>query len=108
MKKRTREGLRLLLRGLSLLCEEEPVEEVPAPPPVEEIQVEEVPAPPPTEEEVLAVTSDDIIRIVKRKVEQNRTYREKIISILQSYGVAKLSALPTTEYERFLTEIGDL
>ena len=52
-----------------------------------------------------SVTVDDITKIIVRKVKQDRSNNEKIGSILKTYGVARVSELPTAKYEAFLTDI---
>ena len=54
------------------------------------------------------VTADDITKVIVRKIKQDRSNNEKIASILKSYGVAKVSDLPTGKYEAFLTDISQL
>lgn len=54
------------------------------------------------------VTVDDLTRIIVRKVKQDRSNNEKIGSILKTYGVARVSELPTAKYEAFLTDISQL
>lgn len=55
-----------------------------------------------------SVTVDDITKIIVRKVKQDRSNNEKIGSILKTYGVARVSELPTAKYEAFLTDISQL
>lgn len=59
----------------------------------------------PTEEPVSSVTADDITKIIVRKIKQNRGNNEKIGAILKTYGVAKVSELPVSKYEAFLTDV---
>jgi hypothetical protein len=59
-------------------------------------------------EQTQTVTVDDITKIIVRKVKQDRTNNEKIGSILKTYGVARVSELPTAKYEAFLTDISQL
>ena len=54
------------------------------------------------------VTQDDITRIIVRKIKQDRSNNEKIGAILKAYGVAKVSDLPVTKYEAFLTDISQI
>ena len=70
--------------------------------------VEEVQDPAPASDQTQTVTVDDITKIIVRKVKQDRTNNEKIGSILRTYGVARVSELPTAKYEAFLTDISQL
>lgn len=69
---------------------------------------EEVQDPAPASDQTQTVTVDDITKIIVRKVKQDRTNNEKIGSILRTYGVARVSELPTAKYEAFLTDISQL
>ena len=62
----------------------------------------------PASDQTQTVTVDDITKIIVRKVKQDRTNNEKIGSILKTYGVARVSELPTAKYEAFLTDISQL
>ena len=64
--------------------------------------------PAPASDQTQTVTVDDITKIIVRKVKQDRTNNEKIGSILRTYGVARVSELPTAKYEAFLTDISQL
>ena len=64
--------------------------------------------PAPASDQTQTVTVDDITKIIVRKVKQDRTNNEKIGSILKTYGVARVSELPTAKYEAFLTDISRL
>lgn len=64
--------------------------------------------PAPASDQTQTVTVDDITKIIVRKVKQDRTNNEKIGSILKTYGVARVSELPTAKYEAFLTDISQL
>ena len=68
----------------------------------------EVQDPVPASDQTQTVTVDDITKIIVRKVKQDRTNNEKIGSILKTYGVARVSELPTAKYEAFLTDISQL
>jgi len=70
--------------------------------------VEEVQDTTPAADQTQTVTVDDITKIIVRKVKQDRTNNEKIGSILKTYGVARVSELPTAKYEAFLTDISQL
>ena len=64
--------------------------------------------PAPASDQTQTVTVDDITKIIVRKVKQDRTNNEKIGSILKTYGVSRVSELPTAKYEAFLTDISQL
>ena len=68
----------------------------------------EVQDPAPASDQTQTVTVDDITKIIVHKVKQDRTNNEKIGSILKTYGVARVSELPTAKYEAFLTDISQL
>lgn len=51
------------------------------------------------------LTLDDITRIIVQKTKQNRANNEKIGQILKSYGIAKVSELPSSKYEAFVTDL---
>ena len=68
----------------------------------------EVRDPAPASDKTQTVTVDDITKIIVRKVKQDRTNNEKIGAILKTYGVARVSELPTAKYEAFLTDISQL
>ena len=68
----------------------------------------EVRDPAPASDQTQTVTVDDITKIIVRKVKQDRTNNEKIGAILNTYGVARVSELPTAKYEAFLTDISQL
>ena len=68
----------------------------------------EVQDPAPASDQTQTVTVDDITKIIVRKVKQDRSNNEKIGSILKTYGVARVSELPTAKYEAFLTDISQL
>lgn len=54
------------------------------------------------------VTEDDLTKIIVRKIKQNRSNNEKIGAILRTYGVSKVSELPVSKYEAFLTDVSQL
>ena len=56
-------------------------------------------------EQASTVTQDDITKIIVQKIKQNRSKNEKIGAILKTYGVAKVSDLPASKYEAFLTDL---
>ncbi len=51
------------------------------------------------------LVKDDIIRIIVRKIKQDRANNELIGAILKSYGVDRVSDLPEEKYEAFLTDL---
>ena len=55
-----------------------------------------------------SVTQDDITKIIVQKLKKDRTNNEKIGAILKTYGVTKVSELPTEKYEAFLTDLSQL
>ena len=55
-----------------------------------------------------AVTANAITKVIVRKLKQDRSNSEKIGSILRTYGVTKVSELPESKYEAFLTDISQL
>ncbi|MBR2135453.1 MAG: hypothetical protein IJ855_04445 [Bacteroidales bacterium] len=57
---------------------------------------------------VSTVTVDDITKIIVRKIEQNRSNNTKIGQILKAYGAAKVSELPASKYEAFLTDLASI
>ena len=76
------------------------VEAMKAEPEKEQIAPKDEPAP--------TVTQDDITKIIVQKLKKDRTNNEKIGAILKTYGVAKVSELPTEKYEAFLTDLSQL
>ena len=61
-----------------------------------------------TNKPVSTVTADDITKVIVRKIKQDRSNNEKIGSVLKTYGVTKVSELPASKYEAFLTDISQL
>ena len=55
-----------------------------------------------------SLTADDITKVIVRKIKQNRSNSQKIGAILKTFGVTKVSELPTGQYEAFLTELSQL
>lgn len=54
------------------------------------------------------ITSDDVTKIIVQKIKKDRSNNEKIGQILKNFGVAKVSELPASDYEAFLTELSVL
>ena len=61
-----------------------------------------------TEKSAAAVTPNDITRIIVRKIKQNKENNEKILMILKTYGVEKVSDLKPEKYEAFVTDLAAL
>ena len=54
------------------------------------------------------LTPDDLIRVVTQKIKQNRANKDKILTLLKTYGAAKVSDIPAEQYEAFLTDVSQL
>ena len=52
--------------------------------------------------------ADDLIRVVTQKIKKDRSNKEKVLSLLKSYGAAKVSDVPPDKYEAFLTDLSQL
>lgn len=92
-------------------AKEAPIVEAPAEKmPVVETPEEKKQEKPPVETPSVTstVTQDDVTKIIVRKIKQDRSNNEKIGAILKTYGVAKVSDLPTAKYEAFLTDISQI
>ena len=61
-----------------------------------------------TEKLAVSVTPNDITRIIVRKIKQNKENNEKILMILKTYGVEKVSDLKPEKYEAFVTDLAAL
>ena len=61
-----------------------------------------------TEKAAVSVTPNDITRIIVRKIKQNKENNEKILMILKTYGVEKVSDLKPEKYEAFVTDLAAL
>ena len=96
--------------------EVEPAQADEPPKEAETVSVEDPPeeqqADPPSEtaasSAAYTVSQDDITRIIVRKIKQDRSNNEKIGAILKTYGVSKVSDLPATKYEAFLTDLSQI
>ena len=75
---------------------------------VEEMTAVKEPETTGTNKPVSTVTADDITKVIVRKIKQDRSNNEKIGAVLKTYGVAKVSELPASKYEAFLTDISQL
>ena len=51
------------------------------------------------------LTVDDITKVIVQKIKQNRSNNEKIGQLLKTNGVSKVSELPASKYEAFLTDL---
>ena len=54
------------------------------------------------------ITTDDITRIIVRKIKQNKDNNEKIGQVLKTYGVERVSDLKPEHYEAFVTDLAAL
>ena len=61
-----------------------------------------------TDTPATSITADDITKVIVGKIKQNRSNSDKIGSLLKTYGAAKVSELPASKYEAFLTDISQL
>ncbi len=80
-------------------------EAVPAPDEPQE-KTEEKPQKP--EKTSRPITTDDITRIIVRKIKQNKDNNEKIGQVLKTYGVERVSDLKPEQYEAFVTDLAAL
>ncbi len=65
-------------------------------------------APAKKQEQPSELTADDLIRVVTQKIKKDRGNKEKVLSLLKSYGAAKVSDVPPDKYEAFLTDLSQL
>lgn len=65
-------------------------------------------APAKKQEPASELTADDLIKVVTGKIKQNRANKDKVLSLLKSYGAAKVSDIPQDKYEAFLTDVSQL
>ena len=65
-------------------------------------------APAKKQEPASELTADDLIRVVTQKIKQNRANKDKVLTLLKSYGAAKVSDIPADKYEAFLTDVSQL
>ena len=54
------------------------------------------------------LTAEDLIKVVTGKIKQNRANKDKVLTLLKSYGAAKVSDIPVDKYEAFLTDVSQL
>ena len=55
-----------------------------------------------------SVTTDDITKIIVRKIKQNKANNERIGLVLKTYGVERVSDLKPEQYEAFITDLAAL
>ena len=65
-------------------------------------------APAKKQEPASELTADDLIRVITQKIKQNRANKDKVLTLLKSYGAAKVSDIPADKYEAFLTDVSQL
>ena len=65
-------------------------------------------APAKKQEPASELTADDLIRVVTQKIKQNRANKDKVLTLLKSYGAAKVSDIPQDKYEAFITDLSQL
>lgn len=54
---------------------------------------------------VTTLTQDDITKVIVKKIKANRSNNEKIGRLLKTYGTARVSDLPASKYEAFITDL---
>jgi len=59
-------------------------------------------------QEEASITADDITKIIVQKIKQNRSNNQRIGQLLKTYGVERVSDLPKTKYEAFVTDLAAL
>lgn len=59
-------------------------------------------------QEEASITADDITKIIVQKIKQNRSNNQRIGQLLKTYGVERVSDLPETKYEAFVTDLAAL
>ena len=57
---------------------------------------------------VRPITTDDITKIIVRKIKQNKANNERIGLVLKTYGVERVSDLKPEQYEAFITDLAAL
>ena len=60
------------------------------------------------EKTAATLTQDDITKVIVQKIKANRSNNEKIGQLLKTYGAARISDLPTSKYEAFITELASI
>ena len=61
-----------------------------------------------TAETKSSITLDDITKVIVKKIKQDITNNKKIEEIVHNYGVSKVSQLPESKFEAFMTELANL
>ena len=56
----------------------------------------------------VAVTQDDITKIIVQKIKQKRSNNQKIGQLLKAFGAARVSELPDSKYEAFITDLASI
>lgn len=51
------------------------------------------------------LTQDDITKVIVQKIKANRSNNEKIGQLLKTYGAARVSDLPASKYDSFITDL---
>lgn len=59
-------------------------------------------------QEEASITVDDITKIIVQKIKQNRSNNQRIGQLLKTCGVERVSDLPETKYEAFVTDLAAL
>ena len=59
-------------------------------------------------QEEASITADDITKIIVQKIKKNRSNNQRIGQLLKTYGVERVSDLPETKYEAFVTDLAAL
>ena len=54
------------------------------------------------------ITTDDLTKIIVRKIKQNKANNERIGLVLKTYGVERVSDLKPEQYEAFITDLAAL
>lgn len=54
------------------------------------------------------ITTDDITKIIVRKIKKNKANNERIGLVLKTYGVERVSDLKPEQYEAFITDLAAL
>ena len=72
---------------------------------IDAAEVKEAPAEMVAEAPTTTLTVDDITKVIVQKIKQNRSNNEKIGQFLKVHGVSKVSELPASKFEAFLTDL---
>lgn len=54
------------------------------------------------------LTQDDITKVIVQKIKANRSNNQKIGQLLKAYGAARVSELPDSKYEAFITDLASI